>query len=176
MKKRFLDQKSFTLVEIILVVTLIAILGTIVVVAINIPKMMLGSVEARADSELKQIHDALYLYYYDNRAWPADVSRGLPSGLEFYLGDGSWPMAPFNDVSEYDWDNFIGSDGNQVLQISIRFCPLGDSAGCQFPNADWAEDFDYYSSYYYCIQGICKAHPSMPDNHPGYCTNCGANG
>ena len=161
------------MIEVILVVMLIAVLASIVIIAINPLKSILGATTARADVELHQIHDALYMYYFDNRFWPADVSRGLPSGLEFYLGPGEWPRAPFNDVSEYDWDNFTGSDGRQVLQVSVRFCPLGAPDECEFPRADWAANFDYHSSYYWCIQGVCKAHPNKPDDHPGYCANCG---
>ncbi|MFA5855652.1 MAG: type II secretion system protein [Candidatus Gracilibacteria bacterium] len=166
-------KKSFTLIEVLLVVVIIAILAGIVIVAVNPLRMILGTNESRASAELLAIRDALYMYYYDNRKWPDDVSRGLPNGIEENLGAGEWPMAPFNDVSEYDWDNFIGSDGKQVLQISIRFCPLGRADQCEFPDADWAENFDYYSSYYFCIQGKCRAHPDKPDNHPGHCVNCG---
>ncbi len=168
-------KNAFTLIEIMIVIAIIAVLSGIVIIAINISRSMVTTHEARADAELNQIHDAVYFYFFENHVWPDDVNRGLPAGIEVYLGDGDWPEAPFNDVSEYDWDNFIGSDGNQVLQISIRFCPLGESDRCEFPNADWAEDFDYYSSYYHCIQGICRAHPGKPDGHPGYCTNCGGN-
>jgi len=164
--------KAFTLTEIIIVIAIIMILLGIVILAINPGRQVLDTQVTRANAELTAIRDALYTYYYETREWPDDVNRGLPNGIEEYLGPGIWPYAPFNDVSEYDWDNFTGSDGNQVLQISIRFCPLGESDECQFPNADWAEDFDYYSSYYYCIKGICRAHPGKPDDHPGYCVNC----
>lgn len=170
----FKYRSGFTLIELLIVVAIISVLAWIIVYAVNIPKTILNTQVTRTNVELEQIYDAVSLYYLANHVWPSDVSRGLPSGLEYYLGPGEWPDAPFNDVSEYDWDNFIGSDGNQVLQISVRFCPLGNSSACKFPNADWAENFDYYSSYYYCIQGICRAHPDKPDDHPGYCMNCGA--
>lgn len=163
--------KGFTLIELLIVIGIISILSSIVLVALNIPSIFLKTNQARADLELKQIHNAVFLYYIENKSWPADVSRGLPNGIETYLGPGSWPNAPFNDVSEYDWDNFTGSDGKRVLQISIRFCPLGEASKCEFPNADWAENFDYYSSYYLCIEGKCKSHPNKPDNHPGYRIN-----
>lgn len=166
------DDDAFTLVEVLLVVAIIAVLATIVIVAINPYKILANTKEVRANIELSQIQRALHLYYLEHLEWPADVSRGLPSGIEDYLGPGTWPDAPFSDFSQYDWDNFIGSDGNQVLQISIRFCPLGDSSACEFPDEEWAADFDYYSSYYFCIRGICRSHPSRPDDHPGYCVNC----
>lgn len=172
--KFFIKKRGFTLIEVLIVVVIVTILASIVLFAINPGKSILNSQEARANTELNQIRTALFMYFYENKSWPADVSRGLPNGLEEYLGPGEWPDAPFNDVSEYDWDNFTGSDGNQVLQISIRFCPLGQPSQCKFPDAEWAEDFDYYSSYYFCVQGICKAHPDRPDNHPAYCVNCGS--
>lgn len=165
-------RRAFTLVEVLIVLAIVVILAAIIISSLNVGKNVVQSQVSRTDTELNQIHNALLMYYVENREWPDDVSRGLPNGLEEYLGPGEWPDAPFNSVSEYDWDNFTGSDGKQVLQISVRFCPLGNQSACQFPSADWASGFDYFSSYYYCVQGICRAHPNKPDSHPGYCMNC----
>lgn len=155
-----------------MVVALMAILLAIMLWALNVPKIVFGTALTRTDAELTAIYRAVNLYKLKHGVWPDDVDRGLPNGIEEFLGPGEWPDAPLNDVSVYDWDNFTGSDGNQVVQISVRFCPLGNSSACQFPDVDWAEDFNYHSSYYLCIEGICRAHPGKPDNHPGYCMNC----
>ena len=168
-------RKGFTLLEVLLVC---AIISAIYMIAshygISVTDALFRAREGRARAELTQIFKATHLWVLDNGGeWPDDVDRGMPPGIEEYLGPGNWPDAPFNDVAEYDWDNFTGSDGKQVYQISIRFCPLGQSDKCKFPDADWAENFDYHSSFYFCIQGKCRAHPGKPDDHPGYCVNCG---
>jgi prepilin-type N-terminal cleavage/methylation domain-containing protein len=164
-------RRGFTLIEILLVISIIATLFSIVFGAAG--GWLFNAREARAKVELSEIKKATQMMVIDlGGSWPPDVSRGMPPGIEQYLGPGNWPDAPFSDVAEYDWDNFTGSDGKPVYQISIRFCPLGKPAECKFPDVEWAQNFDYFSSYYFCIQGKCRAHPGKPDNHPGYCVNC----
>ena len=166
-----MKKRAFTLIEILVSIGLVAALASFVFASINIPKVMLNSREARADFELRQIEQAVQYYRLDNGTYPADAGRGLPAGLDPYLGKLNWTRAPFNERSTYDWDNYIGSDGNPARQISIRFCPSDDEENCDFPDAAWASGFDYYSSYYFCIEGRCRAHAGQADDHPGYCVN-----
>jgi len=177
-RRRRGNRQGFTLLEILLVMAIISAMYLIVShYTGGIVGLFEKAREARADAELNQIYDATYHWLIDRGGteWPADVNRGMPPGIEEYLGPGSWPDAPFNEVAEYDWDAFTGSDGKPVYQISIRFCPLGQPSQCKFPDLPWAADFDYHSSYYFCIEGRCRAHPGKPDNHPGYCMNCDGN-
>jgi prepilin-type N-terminal cleavage/methylation domain-containing protein len=162
--------RGFTLLELLVVMAIISTIASFVFGRIS------GVLEkarmSRASVELTEISKATYQYVIDaGGAWPADVDRAIPPGVEAYLGPGNWPDAPWPGTV-YDWDAFVGSDGKQVYQISIRFCPIGHPELCTFPDEDWAEDFDYYSSAYHCIQGKCRSHPSMPDTHPGHCLNC----
>ena len=101
-----------------------------------------------------------------------DADRDLPPGIEEFLGPGEWPDAPWPG-SVYDWEAWEDPEtGDEIHQISIRFCPLGQAENCHFPNQDWAEDFDYYSSVYFCLEGVCRSHINRPVDHPGYCVNC----
>jgi hypothetical protein len=105
--------------------------------------------------------------------YPPDTSRDIPPGLEEFLAPGIWPDAAW-EGGVFDWENWedpVNPD-QRILQISIRFCPVGQPAQCKFPQADWAMGFDINSSVYYCVEGACRAHLSRPINHPGYCVNC----
>lgn len=168
-------QKSgFTIVELLIVVIVITILAVISAIAyVNFTQR---AYKNRATSEISRIARAVSLYHIDKGDYPPDVDRNLPVQIFDYTGQevvpSQWPIAPWPD-SVYDYDHFVGSDGNDTVQISIRFCPLGGSIeSCNFPNEPWAEDFDTQSSAYWCITGICRAHPDSTDSHPAYCINC----
>lgn len=163
---------GFTLVELLLVISIIGILATILIPTYFSARE--GARVARAKLELRSIAEALQRYQIDNGSYPPDVSRGLPSGLEQYLPGGTWPAPPWSGAL-YDWDNWAPGDlsyppNTQTYQVSIRFCT--DVSTCNFPPESWAQNFDYYSAAYYCISGSCRAHSSQPVNYPAYCLNC----
>ena len=167
-------KNGFTIVELLIVIVVVAILAVVSIVSyIGVSQRAYAN---RAQSELSSIARAVKLYYADKGQYPADVDRNIPVAIFDFSGDTSipsqWPLAPWPG-SIYDYDYFIGSDGNEVAQVSIRFCPLGgDITSCKFPREAWAQNFDVNSSAYWCITGKCRAHPQLPDNHPGYCINC----
>jgi len=167
--------RGFTLIELLVVISIIGILALIVLTSLNSAKEQARIVKTK--EEFLSIFEALELYSSSNNGiYPPDADRGLPSGIEKYLSGGNWPNAPWPG-SVFDWDNWAPSDlsyppYSQVYQISVRFCPEGQPDQCQFPNESWAQNFDYYSSVYYCISGPCRAHASQPVDHPAYCINC----
>lgn len=168
-------EPGFTLMELMIVISIIGILAALIFPVFTSARN--AAYVARSKTEFKSIATALELYTNATGSqYPADVDRGLPPGLESYLGPGEWPEAPWPG-SVYDWDSWNAEDlayspQEPVRQISIRFCPLNQPALCKFPHEPWAVDFDYYSSVYYCISGSCRSHSSKPANHPGYCVNC----
>lgn len=163
---------GFTIVELLIVVVVVGVLATIVIVAFD--GVTKRAYDNRARSELASLAKATQAYYGVYGEYPPDANRGLPSGITEFI-DGSaenWPKAPWPD-SVYDYDNFTGSDGNPVVQISVRFCPQGGPlSACKFPNEPWVVGFGVDSSAYWCILGQCKSHPSQPVTYPGYCLNC----
>lgn len=163
-------RHGFTKIEIALVIALLAVIAVFILSQVN--SGIKKTTFTRAKSELAQISNAANEYIVRHEGdLPGDVDRGLPPGIEDYLGPGTWPNAPWPG-SVYDWDVFPNKQWGPNYQISIRFCPLGQPSQCQFPAEPWAADFDYYSSVYLCISGQCKAHPDKPLDHPGYCLNC----
>ena len=164
-------KKGFTLIELLVVIAVIGILSSVVLAALV--KARSSAAFARAKLEFRSLATAIELYTEDHGGvFPADVDRGLPPGLEVYLAGGDWPNAPWPG-SVYDWDNWIDPDtGKIIMQISVRFCPLGQPTLCRFPDETWTAGFDYYSAVYYCLEGTCRSHISKPIDHPGYCINC----
>lgn len=162
------SSQGFTLIELLVVIAILGILSTVVLGSLRSARD--SAYFARAQQEFKSIREAMEFYHNDHGSYPPDADRGLPPGLEAYVTSSDWPDAPWPG-SVYDWDNYeVG--GEQVYQISIRFCPAGEPENCQFPDEEWAEDFEVNSSFYYCVEGPCKAHPSESASYPGHCVNC----
>lgn len=160
---------GFSLIELVIVVGIIGLLAVRVFTSLSSARE--SAYLSNAQEEFDSIAQALELYKMDHSGiYPSDVNRGIPPGLESYLSPGDWPEAPWPN-SVYDWDAYK-TNGQEVYQISIRFCELNKPGTCDFPEANWANDFDYHSSVYYCVEGPCQAHPSQPSDHPGYCVNC----
>ena len=168
------NKSGFTIVELLIVIVVIAVLASISIVAYNgIVSRAYGN---RAQSEMSGISRAVAAFEVLNERYPADVNRGIPPEVTELMNGSTdnWPNAPWPG-SVYDYDYWVdGATGEGVVQISIRFCPIGGTglADCSFPNESWAEGFGRDSSYYWCISGACRAHSSQPTNYPAECANC----
>lgn len=160
-----------TIVELLIVISIMVLLARVIFPAIT--DLRERGVLTKATSELNSIHNSLQQYRSEHGEYPDDTNRNIPPGLEAFLAPGIWPDAAW-EGSVFDWDNWEDPDdpSKRIMQISIRFCPIGEPENCRFPRTDWAEDFDINSSVYYCVQGACRAHINQPINHPGYCVNC----
>lgn len=164
--------RGFTIAELLIVVVIIGVLGAVILVTYN--GITKRAYTGRSRDEMSSIAKAIQMYQASNGRYPVDVARGIPAEVTPYINGSSdnWPNAPWPG-SVYDYDTFTGSDGNEVVQMSVRFCPQGGPlSACQFPSESWAAGFDVDSSAYWCIKGKCRAHPNQPDNYPGYCINC----
>jgi prepilin-type N-terminal cleavage/methylation domain-containing protein len=186
-KLELLEKKGFTLIELLMIITLIGILSGITY-SIAVPRWRERTYYTRSVAEMSSIANGMKLYVAKYNDFPPDASRNLPSGIqEFVQGQEAkddWPAAPFPG-SVYDWDNWP-PDGNgplQTYQISIRFCGIGDDAGCKKMAKKYLagrtsdailNSWDSYSAMYYCVKGSCRSHQSKPINHPGFCINCGS--
>jgi len=167
---------GFTVVELLIVIVVIAILATISLVAYQ--GLSNRAYTNRVVSELSSLARATEVYSTLYKHYPADVDRGVPAGITELINgsDTNWPDAPWpNSVYDYDyWVEDVGGVPTETVQISIRFCAQGetDLSNCSFPNEPWAEGFQTNSSYYWCIEGACRAHRTEPADYPGECANC----
>jgi general secretion pathway protein G len=165
-------MRGFTIVELLIVIIVLGILASIVINQVN------GSLERartnKAVTEMQLITKTIEVYRLENdNFYPADVNRNIPPPIIEYINETNgkeWPDAPWKG-SVYDYDYYLKNDGSEVVQISIRFCPIGGQLSqCNFPKSDWAQGFTVNSSVYWCLRGACKAHPNSAAK--GYCVNC----
>lgn len=166
-----MKSRGFTLIELLVVIAIIGILASIIIASLGSARK--NAYYTKAQAQFRSFSTALEIYLNESGGvYPADANRDIPAGLEEHLSSSGWPDAPWTG-SVYDWDNWIDpSTGRDIYQLSIRFCPIGQPDECNFPDEDWAEDFDVNSSLYYCFEGACRAHINKPITHPGYCINC----
>lgn len=73
----FETRKGFTLIELLLVIGIIAILASIVIVAINPTKQLGDARDAQRRSDVNTILNAVYQYAIDNNG---NLPSGIPSG------------------------------------------------------------------------------------------------
>jgi len=116
--KKFSSQKGFTLVELIVVMSIISLLSSIVLVNLN--GYMARARDARKMSDIEQINKALYMYYAQTGSMPANPTPG------------------YEGCSGYNYSSY-----QQVMQqlISAGFLsqiPMPPSGG-------WARGYCYYN-------------------------------
>lgn len=174
--------QGFTIVELLIVVVVIAILAAIVIVSYN--GVTQRARMTSAYSSLYDIADAMKQYKVFHKTLPDDVAVGIPPEVvlelknreEEMIDTGIWPGS-YYDYEVWDLD----ADGEmETYQVSIRFCrdaqgqPAGENgAVCRFPTDAWAKDFVDISSFFYCLEGYCRAHGFEGNAQtPAYCVNC----
>ena len=116
-------SRGMTLIEIMIVVSILAILAAIIVPRFS--SAMDQAKVAHAVTTIRELANAANRYHAEHDAWPRDVARGtVPQELKPYLIGADF----VNDVSggKWDYENWIGkniqlNDGRRIgIGISLR--------------------------------------------------------
>lgn len=93
----FSKNKGFTLIELLVVIAIIGILSTLAIVALGSARQKAR--DAKRIADLKQVGNALELYYTDNNAYPTLITTGQPIafGSTTYMAQVPSNPAPRND-------------------------------------------------------------------------------
>lgn len=103
------SRKGFTLIELLVVIAIIGLLATLSIVALNSARMRARDVRRKAD--LKQIYNALQMYYDENGKYPtagacaygSNCYISSYSGKNWFTALSPWmstqPMDPTNNLA-----------------------------------------------------------------------------
>jgi prepilin-type N-terminal cleavage/methylation domain-containing protein len=101
------DRRGFTLVEILLAVTIIGLLAAFLIPAYN--SAVRSRENARAASKLRTAVAAFEMYHSETGSWPADKNPGeIPPEMTDYFSSlkiDSWWRRSTELGGKWDWDN-----------------------------------------------------------------------
>ncbi len=122
-KHRHSIKKGFTLVEIMVVVTIIGLLASIAIPSYQQSRN--SAIASKTASDFKRFADQFNLYALQKGTWPDDGYPGtIPAGMESYLADNVWQeVTPLGGNWDYDNSAFGFTSG-----VSIDSTTLGDDA------------------------------------------------
>ncbi|HUC94570.1 MAG TPA: prepilin-type N-terminal cleavage/methylation domain-containing protein [Candidatus Saccharimonadales bacterium] len=159
-----LNNFGFTLVELLVVITILGILATVGLVAFTSAQTRGRDTERKSD--LKQLSNALELYFSDHGSYPSSsggLIMGCPSTVPSICSWGTseftdnktlyfktLPKDPVSDEQYYYRTVIVDSVANQGFQLYARL------ENSQDPS---------------CINGNCGTHVDLPTN-----VNCGSSG
>jgi type IV pilus assembly protein PilA len=151
MKKSFFHtRRGFTLIELLLVIGIIAILASIVIVAINPTKQLGDARNAQRRSDVNTILNAVYQYAIDNNGnlpsgIPTGTARricmtglmgsgctGAPlNGVDLNVLTGSYlvrvPVDPLVTAAGTGTNYFIVQDANGRITVSAPYAEQGET-------------------------------------------------
>jgi len=147
------NTKGFTLIELLVVVAIVGILSSVVLSSLGLARSK--SRDARRAQDIKQIQNALELYFTDNGRYPS--SGGAIS-----------PNSGWTNSSDSSWNNL-------KIALSPYISDLSKDPKQSSDTSSWGiggQAYSYYSTscsngYYMIVYGL--ENPKGPDNGAYHC-------
>jgi prepilin-type N-terminal cleavage/methylation domain-containing protein len=155
---------GFTLVELLVVITILSILITMLILTLNPFVQIEKGQDAKREQDLKQLNTALDTYYNDHNCYPSDLAKLSGTGTYMkqvpndpaaaggwqnydYITDPNKPDCPQWNVIFAKVSNTIDYNKNPTAQAVATLCPL-QQTGCFPGDAGGAGNA---AGYNYCV-------------------------
>ncbi len=125
-----INNKAFTLIELMIVIAIIGILMTIVIIAINPLQQIQKAQDSKRRADLNQIKAAMQLYYNDYKYYPTTASS-IPFGAAWTVSGTTYmKQIPASDANNHYAYNGVGTcSASSCTDYNI-------TAYLNLPNAD----------------------------------------
>ena len=144
-------RTGFTLVELLVVISLIGILSAVAIAVINPAAMMGKSRDARRKSDLKTLQGAIEMYYSQNRSYPANDSIPFPTVGNGYNTTWSYddiiyvkglPQDPLYNIPDsngryYNYIYKLGDEGSGYVLTSVMETAASTDDDYTVPGVYW---------------------------------------
>ena len=143
--KTFTNQRGFTLVEMLIVVTLLGILATIG--AGSYTKSLKRARDGRVRSDIQQIHKALELYYSMNGSYP-DNTQGIYNDATInnstFFQTGKVPHSPVSTNPQGDNYYYTRTSDGYCLCSHALEADRGNSEDTSCTYTEVKDDADFF--------------------------------
>lgn len=155
-----LSSKGFTIIELLVVISIISLLASIVLVNVNI--YMAKARDARKMSDVQQISKALYMFYAQKGYMPTNYnpccgactgSTAYNQSMQELVDAGFLPSIPNNGYCYYNYGsgNSVGAIVMTYLETLMSTTGIGTSCRPWAPGQNWC---DQNNNGYYCMCNI----------------------
>lgn len=122
-KDRLTKKNAFTIMELLVVVTIIGLIASIAIPAYVQSRQ--SSVATKTANDFRNFAEQFNYYNLQTGLWPQDgLPSTIPAGMEGYLSTSVWPKeTPLGGLWDYDYDAFGFMSG-----ISIDSATMGDDS------------------------------------------------
>lgn len=167
-----MDKRGFTLIELLVVIAIIGLLSSVVLASLNSARGRAN--DARRISDMRQVQNALALYYLDNATYPSSNNSGCggwestgsnPTSFVSALVTGRYLPQGLKDPTP-SLDNTCGNYAYYLYPANYTGCtqpfyiigirvtdgygtaPHPSSPGWSCPSRDWQAEFSWVAGGY----------------------------